>query len=309
MKFLYATLAIIAITIISIFTFKEDLIYYNYAKYTLKSENRIIENNYYYEDNFAYLDDYSGTEIHNKKELYNAIYYLVNSGATNAKRYFSIDYVDFEDDYNYLFTNGKDELNIINNYVHPYNTFESIEGNLKGYVLEINIVYNPDYSKERINLIDNEVNKIINKLITKDMNDKEKIETIHDYIINNTKYDENFCIEKDQTKCTTTSPYASDIAYGVLFENNGICSGYTDLMAIFLNKLNIVNYRITNLQANHIWNAVMLDNTWYHLDTTWDDPVSDKDILSHDYFLITTEEDEKLEESHEFNKNIFLEMN
>ena len=38
MKIIYATFAIIAITILSIFTFKEDLIYYNYAKYTLKNE-------------------------------------------------------------------------------------------------------------------------------------------------------------------------------------------------------------------------------------------------------------------------------
>ena len=38
MKIIYATFAIIAITILSIFTFKEDLIYYNYAKYTLKND-------------------------------------------------------------------------------------------------------------------------------------------------------------------------------------------------------------------------------------------------------------------------------
>ena len=309
MKIIYATFAIIAITILSIFTFKEDLIYYNYAKYTLKNEINPKENDYYYEDVFTGLEEYKGIEIHNKEELYNTIYYLINSGTKSAKRYFSIDYIDYEKDYNELFTQGKEELNIINNYVHPYNTFDSIEGSLKGYALEITIIYNTDYTSDRINLINNKVDTIINDLITSDMSDREKIRKFHDYIINNTKYDEDFCVLKDQTKCVTTSPYLSDIAYGVLFEKNGICSGYTDLMAIFLDKLNITNYRITNTDANHIWNAVMLDGKWYHLDVTWDDPISSRDILSHDYFLITTEEDLKLEQSHNFNKEIFLEFN
>ena len=309
MKIVYATFAIISITILSIFTFKEDLIYYNYAKYSLKNEVPIKENAYYYNDVFNVLEEYKGIEIHNKEELYNTIYYLINSGTKHAKRYFSIDYVDFETDYNELFTNGKEKLHIINNYVHPYNSFDSIEGSLKGYALEITIIYNNNYTDERINLINNKVDETLNKLIKTEMSDKEKIKAIHDNIIDNTKYDENFCILEDQTQCTTTSPYLSDIAYGVLFENNGICSGYTDLMAIYLNKLNVPNYRITNIAANHIWNAVMLDGKWYHLDVTWDDPISSRDILSHDYFLITTEEDLKLEQTHNFNREIFSEFN
>lgn len=77
-------------------------------------------------------------------------------------------------------------------------------------------------------------------------------------------------------------------------------------MAIFLNRLGIVNYRVTN--DTHTWNAVYLNNVWYHLDVTWDDPINSEDILSHDYFLITTEADTKLEQSHLFNKEIFSEL-
>lgn len=305
MKYVYTFFAIIAITIISIFTFKEDLVHYYYAKYTVKDEIIQGENNYFYTDNFAYLDNYTSLEIHNKKELYETIYYVINSGITNTQRYFNVEYTDFETDYNELF-NDQTKLNVINNFVHPYNSFSSIEVSLKGYLLEIKINYNELYSEEKKEKINNEVDNIINKYLKNSMSDREKIEVIHDYIVNNTKYDKDFCTEEDQSKCETTSIYEADTAYGVLFEHYGICSGYTDLMAIFLNRLGITNFRVTN--DTHTWNAVYLNNVWYHLDVTWDDPINDEDILSHDYFLITTEKDENLDQSHTFSKEIFSEL-
>ena len=305
MKYLYSIIAIISIFIITIFTFKDDIIYYNYAKYTIKNETKVTENIYHYTDDFSYVDDYSELEIHNKEELYETIYYLVNSGVTNAKRYFDINYVDFEKDYNELFSN-KLKLNAINNFVHPYNTFTSINASLKGYMLEITIKYNESYNEQKRNEINKEVKSIITDLTNDKMNNKEKIKTIHDFIINNTTYDQNFCVEEKIENCETTSKYQSDTAYGVLFEHNGICSGYTDLIAIFLNELDITNYRVTN--DSHTWNAIKLDNIWYHLDATWDDPISEKEILTHTYFLITTNEDSLLEESHSFDKEIFTEL-
>lgn len=305
MKYLYIIIAIVAIFIVTLFTFKDEIIYYNYAKYTINNESKVLENIYYYEDNFSYVSDYDGLEIHNKEELYQMVYYLVNSGVTNAKRYFDIDYENFEEDYNELFSN-KLKLNAINNFVHPYNTFSTINASLKGYLLEITIEYNDLYNEERRNLISNEVKKVINNLITSEMNDKEKIKVIHDHIINNTVYDEEFCVNNNKEECTTNSPYQADTAYGVLFEHNGICSGYTDLMALFLNELKFINYRVTN--DTHTWNAVKIGDIWYHLDATWDDPISNEDILTHTYFLITTYEDSLLEEPHTFDKEIFVEL-
>ena len=139
MRYVYLCLGILSIFIITIFTFKEDTVYYYYAKYNVKKEAKVKENKYFYEDNFYYVDNYKDLEIHNKKELYDAVYYIVNSGTIHTKRYFDIDYKDFEKDYNELFLN-EEKLNIINNFVHPYNSFISIEANLKGYVMEIKII-------------------------------------------------------------------------------------------------------------------------------------------------------------------------
>ncbi len=306
MRYVYLCLGILSIFIITIFTFKEDTVYYYYAKYNVKKEAKVKENKYFYEDNFYYVDNYKDLEIHNKKELYDSVYYIVNSGTIHTKRYFDIDYKDFEKDYNELFLN-EEKLNIINNFVHPYNSFISIEANLKGYVMEIKVNHNKTYNEDNIKIIDNKVDSLIKELVKDKMNEEEKIKVIHDYIVENTTYDEDFCVLDNQKECTTTSKYASDNAYGVLKDHYGICSGYTDLIAIFLNKLNIVNYRITN--DTHTWNAVNINNNWYHLDATWDDPIGEQDTLSDTYFLITTKEDSQLEESHTFNKEIFVELN
>lgn len=307
MKYLYIILGVIGIFIVTFFTFYEDNIYYNYAKFKVENNNKLLENIYYYEDNFYYLDDYDGLAIHNKDELYETIYYVINSGATNVKRYFDINYTNFEEDYNDIFLEKNQFLlNNINNFVHPYNTFDSINVNLKGYELSIDITYKDTYPKDKRKLIDDKVDELIASLITNDMDDRKKVEVIHDYIVNNTVYDKDFCIEENEEDCMVHSIYQSDTAYGVLFENRGICSGYTDLMAIFLHKLGIVNYRVTN--DSHTWNAVKIDNRWYHLDATWDDPVSKKDILTHTYFLITTYEDTLLEDTHIFDKEIFIEL-
>ena len=133
------------------------------------------------------------------------------------------------------------------------------------------------------------------------MNDNEKIKSIHDYIINTTKYD----TDRSDNKITK---YHSDIAYGALIEHYAICGGYADSMKLFLDKLNIPNYKISS--ENHIWNLVKLDNKWYHLDLTWDDPVTStgEDVLEYDYFLITTEQLKKLEtDQHIFDENVYQE--
>ena len=77
-------------------------------------------------------------------------------------------------------------------------------------------------------------------------------------------------------------------------------------MAIFLSDIGIPNHKIST--ENHIWNAVYLDNNWYHLDLTWDDPVTStgENMLIHDYFLITTAQLEQLDVSqHKYDKTVY----
>jgi transglutaminase/protease-like cytokinesis protein 3 len=106
------------------------------------------------------------------------------------------------------------------------------------------------------------------------------IKKIHDYIVNNARYDIN---KIDNLNDVT---YDSNTAYGTLFQGYAVCSGYADTMALFLDKMELPNIKVAN--DKHVWNLVYIDNKWYHLDLTWDDPVIDngEQILSHAFFLI-----------------------
>ena len=292
------TVGAFVITFITICTFfKNDISFILTSRSIERNYGKTLENSYFIEDNFKYVDNYEGVEVHSKQEIINSIYYLINSGISYSKRYCAKDY---EQCYNDMLSisNDANALSILNNYVHPFNSFESIIFNFDNNVIEIEIKHT--YSKNEVETINKKVDEITNEVIKNNMAVKEQIKSIHDYIINNTEYD---TLKSENIKDTT---YKSNTAYGVLMENFGICSGYSDTMKIFLDKLSIINYKVSNDQ--HIWNLVYLNENWYHLDLTWDDPISEINITRDNYFLITAETLEKLNDGlHYFDYYIFTE--
>jgi len=133
--------------------------------------------------------------------------------------------------------------------------------------------------------------------ITNDsMSERDKIKAIHDWIVNHTKYDkENFF--------NNTIPEDSYSIAGAMLNGKAVYSGYAVTFDYFMYVLGIehehVSGNATNssgltggLTGGHAWNRVLLDNQWYYVDCTWDDPVrSDgKDELRYTYYLISNEQ-------------------
>lgn len=286
------------ITFITVCTiFQNDISFLITSRRVERSYGNIEENHYFLEDHFDYVENYESAEVHSKEDLINSIYYLINSGVTVAKRYCAKDYANCYQDME-MVSSDTELLSILNNYVHPFNSFDSIVFNFDHDVIEIEIKHT--YMDEDIVALNKVVDSIINEQITSNMSTRDKIKKIHDYIINHTEYD---TLKTENIKDNT---YKSNTAYGVLIQGYGICSGYSDAMKLFLDRLNIINYKISNNQ--HIWNLVYLDGKWLHLDLTWDDPVSDKNITRDNYFLISVETLEKLDDDvHYFNSTIFSE--
>ena len=277
--------------------FKSDIEYMVVTKNIDRLYGTTVENDYFIEDNFDYVDNATDAILTSKNDVINTIYFLINSGTTYSERYCSKDYKNCFNDINEL-SSDVELLTNLNNYVHPYNSFDNISFSFNNEVVQIKIEH--IYSDDDINTLNKIVDEFINNNITNSMGTKEKIRIIHDYIINNADYD----ILKTKNKDDNT--YRSSTAYGVLVQGYGICSGYSDAMAIFLDKLNIINYKISNDQ--HIWNLVYLDGEWLHLDLTWDDPISDSNITRDNYFLISTKNLETLDDGvHYYNKSIFTE--
>lgn len=292
------TVGAFVITFISVCTFfKSDIDFLLTSKKVERQYGQTAENSYFLEDNFDFVDNYESAEIHSKEEIIASIYYLINSGVTNSKRYCAKEYKACYEDME-IVSNDTNLLSVLNNYVHPYNSFDSIIFKFDDNIINIEIKH--AYTKKEIEELNNKVDTIIKENIKSNMSTKDKIKAIHDYIINNTEYDTK---KSDNIKDTT---YKSNTAYGVLIQGYGICSGYSDAMKLFLDKLNIVNYKVSNDQ--HIWNVVLLDGNWYHLDLTWDDPVSDKNITRDNYFLITSKTLAQLDDDvHYFNQAYFNE--
>lgn len=292
------TVGAFVITFITIcMIFEDDISFLLISRGIERAYGQTEENSYFAEDNFDYVDNYEGVELHSKKEIVDSIYYLINSGVTYSKRYCAKDYDTCYEDMEAISSNTN-LLSLLNNYVHPFNSFGSIIFNFDDNVIEIEIKHT--YSDEAIKEINTILDDFVEKNINNSMSTKDKIKIIHDYIINNTEYD------KLKTENINDNTYQSNTAYGVLVEKFGICSGYSDTMKLFLDKLNIINYKISNDQ--HIWNLILLDGEWFHLDLTWDDPISDKNITRDNYFLIDNETLDKLDDDvHYFDKKVFTE--
>lgn len=272
----------------------------NFAK--IDKKTTVLQNNTYAtQRNYEFVQLADNFTPSNKQDLVNIYYTVLNSGMSDFTFYCPTEYKDCINDVDYL-SNNQILLSNINNFVPVYNSFQNIETEFDT-LGKVTISIHHSYTKEEVLKLEEVVASIISENITENMKIEDRIKTIHDYIINTTKYD----TDRSDNKGTT---YHSDTAYGALIEHYAICGGYADSMKLFLDYFEIPNYKISS--ENHIWNLVYLDNEWRHLDLTWDDPVTSdgKDILEYDYFLISTEELSDLKtDQHVFDKTIYVEAN
>jgi len=66
----------------------------------------------------------------------------------------------------------------------------------------------------------------------------------------------------------------------------GVCNAYTLAYGAVLNRLGFTHETTTSRAMNHIWNLVKVGGKWYHIDSTWGDPVPDMPLrVNHKNFL------------------------
>lgn len=247
----------------------------------LDNQNKIVletENEYKRYYSYYYVKPSEDFIPHSYNELVNIIYNVLNNGWDNFTFYCPIEYVNCIKDIKDI-TQNNVVLTHINNYVHPYNNFSNIKTTIDSsgqIVLNITKLY----TKSQVSEIEFKVTEIMHNYVNKEDNLEDKIKSAHDYIINNTKY--------DFEKINNNNTYYSNIAYGTLIQGQSVCSGYADAMAIFLTKLNVPNFKVAS--DTHVWNAVYINENWYHLDSTWDDQLDEygQERLIHKFFLINS---------------------
>lgn len=289
----------LVILFILVFVYRESITEYIIEKVIFSKEIYIEEPNQYALDyDFEYLKTTDDFIADNRQEILNIIYTSLNNGYDNF--YFYCHYEECQEDVGDI--TEPENIITISNYVHPYNTYRRVYVSTNSFD-KVEIRIEKSYTNDNINSINQRLDQIIKEIITDDMSDKEKITVFHDYIIDNTVYDSNY-LETNLNDIDNPSHKA----LGPLFFGKALCGGYADVMAIFLNRLNIPNYRISS--SDHIWNFVYVDNNWYHLDLTWDDPVTDSGVNMRldTFLLITTEQLENLNTNyHIYDKNVYPE--
>lgn len=113
--------------------------------------------------------------------------------------------------------------------------------------------------------IDNIVVQIIEQ--TKNDTDIDKIKKVHNWLINVLEYD----------NLENANRYN---IYGALHDKKAVCEGYARTFKYLMKKLKIPCVIVYGIATNseeitesHAWNYVQIDNEWYAIDVTWDDPI------------------------------------
>jgi|HigsolmetaGSP12D_1036236.scaffolds.fasta_scaffold00566_11 hypothetical protein len=123
--------------------------------------------------------------------------------------------------------------------------------------------------------VDAKVGQIAASIFTKGMNDHQKVKAVHDWVLLHVAYDRTL---------------RKHSAYDALASGQTVCQGYASLTYLLLRKGGVAARIVegTVPTGAHAWNLVKLDGKWYHLDTTFDDPVPDeKGRTEYGYYLLT----------------------
>lgn len=147
----------------------------------------------------------------------------------------------------------------------------------KGELIDISIIYGrtaAEAAKIQGDL-DAAAEKIIAEALKYDST-MDRVKVLHDSIINMTSY-------------STSGPAYKSEADGPLVYGTGLCEGYSKAFMYLCQSIGIECFCVSGKSSGygHMWNMVKVDGTWYHIDVTWDDPISSMPILRYDYFCLS----------------------
>lgn len=133
---------------------------------------------------------------------------------------------------------------------------------------------------------------IAEELNLEELNDIDSIMAVHDYLVLNTAYDESTFL--------SGTGGVSHYAEGLLLNGTAVCSGYASTFQLLMMLAGIPCEYVWT--GTHAWNLVQLEDEWYHIDVTWDDPTPDQpNVVNYTHFMMTDEEISQLEDHQNWN--------
>lgn len=136
------------------------------------------------------------------------------------------------------------------------------------------LVISYTYDKQNVLSMLKSMNETVGTIMTgvkTEWSDLEKALYLHDFLCLNCSYS------------VGTSNYT---AYDALVLKKAACQGYAQAYLYLLKQAGIESYMVYSSALCHAWNLVRINNEFYHVDVTWDDPVPDcRGRAKHNYFL------------------------
>ena len=232
-----------------------------------------------YRDNIRIRDDIR-SHLENRDK-----YFTVNIGRVTGNKKISELFLDVakEDDYFYYGQYGSTRIGT------SYNPGKSSTG--KTYIEKANFDVSYRVGIDTEYQTNNFVKTWVNENIDPSLTEYAKVKEIHDFIVRKNFY--NRGDSKEESGGISIYHPAS-----ILFANGGVCNAYATLFDLMARQAGLETKFLTGKSLkngeDHMWNMVKIMGNWYHIDTTWDDPIinfSDRDIeniedfVIYDYFL------------------------
>lgn len=149
-------------------------------------------------------------------------------------------------------------------------------GGITTYYVSIGPGNNKNYlqdsfqTAEKIEKAQNYMNNIIRQIVKQTKDDQRIIRAkkVHDWMIDAMEYDASE---------TNVNKYN---IYGAIHDKKAVCEGYARSFKYIMEKVGVPCVLVPGTAENsqgkieaHAWNYVQIDDKWYAVDVTWDDPV------------------------------------
>lgn len=158
-------------------------------------------------------------------------------------------------------------------YVDTTKYMLGLDGNIIAVICPV-YLFDKQTIREKIDIFNAECDKYLEK-INSSMTEFEKAVVLHDRLILNCEY-----LDEDGTGHVS--------AYEAIVNKNANCQGYSEAYSYLLSRVGIHSEIVESSAMYHLWNKVRIDNIYYNVDLTWDDPMPDKaGRVLHKYFLLS----------------------
>ncbi|MBQ9319033.1 MAG: hypothetical protein IJR82_05320 [Bacilli bacterium] len=138
-----------------------------------------------------------------------------------------------------------------------YGDAVGITEDLIAYLDSQGIKHNLD---NRLVNLNNQIDNIVDEIISDDMDEYEKMNTIASYVLNNLMYD--YATLNDESLATEYNHNPLESALNGL----GVCASFAAFTNVLAIKAGLTSYYTFN--DDHAWNLVKLDGNYYYIDTT-----------------------------------------